>query len=172
MLSAREILKKYKNDEQVQSIAQWIKPNEQQHLQISGLSGSLDAIMAAAIFQLNHQSNLFILHEKEEAAYFINDLQGLLPDKEVLFFPTSYKRPYEFEEIENANVLMRAEVLNRINHKASSGELIVTYPDALTEKVINKRSLKKNTLSVSVGKGKNIQYTATDSELSGFIYKI
>ncbi|MEM7548457.1 MAG: transcription-repair coupling factor [Bacteroidota bacterium] len=150
-MKVKDFLKLYRNDSLVRSIADEIKPNEGQLIRIKGLSGSLDAIYGASVHSINHQNHLFVLHEKEEAAYFHNDLQNLLPDKEILFFPTSYKRPYQFEEIENANVLQRAEILNRLNNKASIGELIVTYPEALTEKVINKKSLAKNTFSLKIG---------------------
>ena len=99
-----------------------------------------------------------------------------MPGKEVLFFPTSYKRPYEFEETENANVLMRAEILNRVNHKASSGEIIVTYPEALTEKVINKKSLLKNTFSAKVGEQIDVEFLSDllstyDFEKTDFVYE-
>lgn len=116
-MKARDLVKLYKNDGLTQTIAEALKPNEHNTIQLKGLVGSLDAVLAAAIYGINHQNHLFVLHDKEEAAYFHNDLQNLVGDKEVLFFPTSYKRPYEFEETENANILMRAEILNRINHK-------------------------------------------------------
>jgi len=135
----------------VQTIAEAIKPNEHAVIKLKGIAGSLDAVIGSAIFSLNHQNHLFILHDKEEAAYFYNDLQSLLHPKEVLFFPTSYRRPYAFDEIENANILQRAEVLNNINNKSSSGELIVSYPEALTEKVINKKALLANTFSLKEG---------------------
>ncbi|WP_109832359.1 transcription-repair coupling factor [Reichenbachiella versicolor] len=150
-MNTKELLSIYKAEAEIKSLAELIKPNEHTNLRIKGLLGSLDAIVAASIYQLNHQNHIFILHEKEEAAYFHNDLQNLVGDKEVLLFPSSYKRPYQFEETENANILMRAEILNRINNKSSNGELIVTYPEALTEKVINKKSLVKNTFTAKVG---------------------
>ncbi|RJE71570.1 transcription-repair coupling factor [Reichenbachiella sp. MSK19-1] len=150
-MKSKDLLTIYKADSQVKAIAESIKPNENVHVRIKGLVGSMDAVVAAAVFQTNHQNHIFILHEKEEAAYFHNDLQNILGDKEVLLFPSSYKRPYQFEETENANILMRAEILNRINNKASTGELIVTYPEALTEKVINKKSLVENTWTAKVG---------------------
>lgn len=138
--------------------------------------GSLDAVVAAATYQINKQTNIFILHDKEEAAYFHNDLQNLMGDKEVLLFPTSYKRPYQFDETENANILMRAEILNRINHKASVGELIVTYPEALTEKVINKKSLSTNTFSAKVGESLDVAFLSEllqtyDFEQTDFVYE-
>ncbi len=161
-MKVADFLKLYKQDSIVQTIAETIKPNELALVQIKGLTGSLDAVISAAVYNLNHQNHLFVLHDKEEAAYFYNDLQSLLESKEILFFPTSYKRPYEFDEIENANILQRAEVLNSINNKSSSGELIVTYPEALTEKVINKKALVANTFSLN--EGENIS-TGTITEM-------
>ncbi|WP_237390272.1 transcription-repair coupling factor [Fulvivirga sediminis] len=157
-------------------MAEVTKPNEDKCVQLKGLRGSLDAILVAVLYQINHQNHLIVLHDKEEAAYFHSDLQNLLSGKEVLFFPTSYKRPYQFEETENANVLMRAEILNRVNHKASSGEIIVTYPEALTEKVINKKSLLKNTFSAKVGEEVDIEFLAElllsyDFEKTDFVYE-
>ncbi len=157
-MTNKELLSIYKEDGNVQGLAETAKPNEPLCLQAKGLVGSLDAVVAAAVYQTNHQNHIFILHEKEEAAYFHNDLQNLLGDKEVLLFPSSYKRPYQFEETENANILMRAEILNRINNKSSSGELIVTYPEALTEKVINKKSLVKNTFTAKVGEKVDVDF--------------
>lgn len=160
----------------MQAIANALKPNDDSSTQLKGLIGSLDAITAASIFQINHQNHIFILHEKEEAAYFFNDLQNLLGSREVLFFPTSYKRPYQFDETENANILMRADILNRINHKSSQGELIVTYPEALTEKVINKRSLLANTLTAKPGDKLDVDFMTDmllsyDFEKTDFVYE-
>ena len=122
-----------------------------ENVHIKGLGGSLDAVIAATIIQKSNKNHFFILSDKEESAYFINDLQGLLDNKDILLFPTSYKKPYQFEEVENANILMRAEVLNRLNQPHENGIVIVTYPDALSEKVINKQSLVANTFGAKVG---------------------
>ena len=162
-------LKLYQQDGLIQTIAAAIKPNDPATVRLKGMAGSQDAVLAAAIYQLNHQNHLFVLHDKEEAAYFHNDLQSLLYPKEILFFPTSYKRPYEFDTTENANVLQRAEVLNRINHKAAAGELIVTYPEALTEKVINKKTLQENTFSLQIGQ--QISLEAIVAMLAGFDFE-
>ncbi len=171
-----DLLKFYKTDSLVQSIASEIKVNEDHCVLLKGFAGSLDSVLLSSLYQLNYQNHLIVLHDKEEAAYFHNDLQSLLPGKEILFFPTSYKRPYEFEETENANVLMRAEILNRINHKASTGELIVTYPEALTEKVINKKSLLQHTFSARVGENVDIPFLSDlllsyDFEKTDFVYE-
>jgi len=175
-LKVKDFIKVYKEDTVIQSIAERIRPNETARLRLKGLVGSLDAVVAAATYQINKQTNIFVLHDKEEAAYFHNDLQNLMGEKEVLLFPTSYKRPYQFDETENANILMRAEILNRINHKASIGELIVTYPEALTEKVINKKSLSSNTFTAKVGEALDVAFLTEllqtyDFEPTDFVYE-
>ncbi len=175
-MKVKDLLKLYRNDSVVQTIAEATKPNENLSIKIEGIVGSLDAVIIGALYGINHQNHLIVLHDKEEAAYFHSDLQNLLHGKEVLFFPTSYKRAYEFEETENANILMRAEILNRINHKASSGEIIVTYPEALTERVINKRSLTQNTFTLKIGEKVDIEFLAEllityDFEKTDFVYE-
>lgn len=117
---------------------------------LRGLSGSLPAVLAAACWQENHQTLLLVLNEREEAAYFYNDLHNLLPDKDILFFPASYRKYYDPEGLDSGNVLQRAEVLNQLNHKKRRGELIVTYPEALAEKVVNKFTITKNTIDIRV----------------------
>ncbi len=175
-MKLKDFLHLYRQDSIVQTLGEYIKPNEDRTIHLKGCAGSIDAILAAAVFKSEHQNHLFILHEKEEAAYFANDLQSLIPDKEIFLFPGSYKRPYQFEEIENANVLMRAEILNRLNHKSRNGELIVTYPEALTEKVINKSSLLKNTFSASIGDSVDIEFLSEllltyDFDKTDFVYE-
>lgn len=175
-MKVSDFIKLYKDDALVGTLAEYIKPNEQRTIHLKGLCGSADALVVAGVYAHQHQNHVFIMHEKEEAAYFANDLQFLFPDKVIHLFPSSYKRPYHFEEVENANVLMRAEILNKLNHKAPSGELIVTYPEALTEKVINKSSLLKNTFSASVGEKIDVDFLTDllityDFEKTDFVYE-
>ncbi len=166
----------YSSDSFIQTLALQLKNNSGKSFQIKGLVGSLDAIVASAIYQIHAQNHVFVLDGKEEAAYFHNDLQNLNPGIEVLLFPTSYKKPYQLEETENANVLMRAEILNRINNPIGKGELIVTYPDALAEKVINKRSLQQNTFAIMIGDKLDTQFLSEllisyDFEKADFVYE-
>ncbi|MDN5214613.1 transcription-repair coupling factor [Fulvivirgaceae bacterium BMA12] len=175
-MKINDFLKLYKEDGLIQTIGECMKPNESKHIILKGLVGSLDAVVAAALYKLNHQNHLFVIPDKEAAAYFHNDLQNLMGDKEVLFFPTSYRRPYLFDETENANILVRAEILNRINHKAATGELIVTYPEALTEKVINKKSLVSNTFTLRAGDSFDAAFISEllltyDFEKTDFVYE-
>ncbi len=147
----------YANDSLIQSLAEPLKSKATQpfRIQFKGISGSLDAVLATAMHQLVGGTHVYVMTDKEEASYFFNDVQNLQERKEggleVLLFPMSYKKPYHYEEVENANILMRSEVLNKIGSAPKEGLLVVTYPEALSEKVINKRSLAANTLTVKVG---------------------
>lgn len=118
-------------------------------ISISGLIGSSLSILLAESFKKAEKPFLVILNDKEEAAYILNDLEQLVKETNVLFYPGSYRRPYQIEETDNANVLLRAEVLNRINSRKKPA-LIVTYPDALFEKVVTRKELDKSTLKVKL----------------------
>lgn len=117
---------------------------------LSGLSGSSLSFVVAEAFRGQQLPFLLVLDDKEEAAYHLNDLEQLLGPQEVLFYPGSYRRPYEIEQTDNANVLLRAEVLTRISSRKKPA-LIVSYPDALFEKVVTRKQLEKNTLKVHTG---------------------
>lgn len=117
---------------------------------ISNLVGSSYSLVIAEIFKTADKPFLIILNNKEEAAYHLNDLENLIGDKNVLFYPGSYRRPYQIEETDNANVLLRAEVLNRINSRKKPA-IIVSYPEALFEKVVTRRELEKHTLKITIG---------------------
>ena len=124
---------------------------------VSGLVGSALSITIAGLFKQTALPFLLILNDKEQAAYHLNDLENILGDQNVLFYPGSYRRPYQIEQTDNANVLLRSEVLNRINSRKKPA-LIVTYPEALFEKVVTKKELEKNTLKISVGEQLSIDF--------------
>lgn len=148
-MRANDFLNIYAADGLIKTVAADIHASTPARIILKGLSGSLDAVVLAATFRIKPSDYIVVLHDREEAAYFQNDLQNLL-EREILMFPMSYKRAYEYDETENANILMRAEVLNRLNEKTAP-EIIITYPEALSEKVINKRSLATNTFTVAMG---------------------
>ncbi len=124
---------------------------------ISGLVGSSYSIVIAEVFKTADKPFLVILNDKEEAAYHLNDLENLLGEKNVLFYPGSYRRPYQIEETDNANVLLRSEVLNRINSQKKPA-LIVSYPEALFEKVVTRKELERHTLKIKTGDDLSIDF--------------
>ncbi len=132
----------------VRKLGESISQNEKQ-IAVSGLAGSSVSIVIAETFKQTNLPFLLILNDKEEAAYHLNDLENLLGDQNVLFYPGSYRRPYQIDETDNANVLLRSEVLNRINSRKKPA-LLVTYPEALFEKVVTRKELERNTLKIGV----------------------
>ncbi|MFL2563616.1 MAG: transcription-repair coupling factor [Flavobacteriales bacterium] len=143
--------------------------NQYKSIHLKGLSGSLASIIGATCFKSSEKASIFILNNKEEAAYFHNDLEQFIPENDLLFYPGSYRRPYQIEETDNANILMRAEVLNRLSSRRKPS-CIVTYPDAIFEKVITKKELNKNTLKLSVGEGISIDFLNETMFEYGFEY--
>ena len=174
-LKASEFLSVYRDHDQVQLLAERMRTPKPETIHLKGLSGSLDAVIFAAAYKGSHPGHLVILRDKEEAAYFLNDLQNLLGEKDVFLFPMSYKNPYEYVAVENANVLMRSEVLTHVSIQPSSA-IIVTYPEALVEKVINKKSLSSNTLTLKMGEKLNTEFLVDllvtyDFEKSDFVFE-
>ena len=116
-----------------------------------GLVGSAKALFSSVVAQQVPGVHLFVMADKEEAAYFLNDLEGLFPsDKRLFFYPASYRVPYQQEQTDNANVVTRAEVLERLSEHKNAW--IVTYPEALFEKIPSKKNLVKHTMRLEVGK--------------------
>jgi len=124
---------------------------------VKGLVGSSLSFVISSVFKAAEKPFLLIFNDKEEAAHYLNDLEQLLSEKNVLFYPGSYRRPYDIEETDNANVLLRAEVLNRINSQKKPA-IIVTYPDALFEQVVTRKELERNTLKVGVNDNLSIDF--------------
>ena len=118
-------------------------------MNLSGLLGSAVSFIIRSVFKKTELPFLIVLDNKEEAAYYLNDLEQMIGEQDVLFYPASFRRPYQVDETDNANVLLRAEVLNRINSRKKPA-VIVTYPEALFEKVVTRRELDKNTLKVAL----------------------
>jgi transcription-repair coupling factor (superfamily II helicase) len=131
------------------------KSQSKSHLK--GLVGSSLSFVITEIFKRQDEPFLLIFNDKEEAAFYLNDLEQLINTKDVFFYPGSYRRPYQIEETDNANILLRAEVLNRINSRKKPA-IIVTYPDALFEKVVTRKELNSHTLKVSVNDKLSIDF--------------
>lgn len=139
----------------------------------SGLRGSSFSFLINDLFQ-NTSSNFFIVaSDSEKAAYLLNDLQALLPEKHIHYFPESYKVPYKEEKTSNASVQERAETLSNLGKDNYSG-IVVTYAAALAEKVASKTSLNKNTLVIKKGDKLSIDFIqeflmSYDFELCDFV---
>jgi transcription-repair coupling factor (superfamily II helicase) len=119
-------------------------------LRLKGLSGSAKSLLAANIISEIPEIHLFILPGSEEAAYFFNDLTSLLSSAEIMFFPSSFKRSIQYQQISSSNIVMRTSVIERLTEKPEK-LAIVTSPEALAEKVIRPEILNKQSLQIAKG---------------------
>ena len=158
-MSTTFIAQKFAQSPQQQKLRESISNSEKSSskIHLKGLVGSSLSFVLKNAFAEAERPFLLIFNDKEEAAYYLNDLEQLVGEKNVLFYPGSYRRPYQIEETDNANILLRAEVLNRINSRKKPA-IIVTYPDALFEKVVTRKELDKNTLKISVGENLSLDF--------------
>ena len=155
-MSKQIIVDLYQQFDKVNQIVKALE-NQKQQIEISNLVGSSLSYVISSLFQKIDNPVLLIFNDKEEAAYYLNDLEQFLDNDNVLFYPGSYRRPYQIEETDNAYILLRAEVLNRINSQKKPA-IIVTYADALFEQVITKSELKRNTLKLNVGEEVSLDF--------------
>ena len=156
ILSIQNIVNQYQKSVHVSQINKALE-QKKIHFHIQNLVGSSLSFVITETFKKADKPYLLIFNDKEEAAYYLNDLEQLLGDKNVLFYPGSYRRPYQLEETDNANVLLRSEVLNRVNSRKKPA-VIITYPTALFEKVVTKKELDKNTLKIALGENLSLDF--------------
>ena len=112
---------------------------------VKGLVGSGKSYRIASLYKNLNLNFFIILNNSEEASYYLNDFENFLPKDEVLFFPSSFKKEATQDVYENSNILSRSEVLKKIKNKTKS-KLIVSYSEAIFEKIISQNILNKKTL--------------------------
>lgn len=151
---------------EVKKLCKAISDSKQIRIKVGGLIGSSAPVVFASIAEAA-PTTLFVLSDQDEAGYFYHDLVQLLGEGRVLFFPSSYKRAIKYNQKDGANEILRTEVLTKLEAPVSSkgleglerleglegggGLYIVTYPEALAEKVISKNDLSDCTLVMKVG---------------------
>jgi transcription-repair coupling factor (superfamily II helicase) len=149
-MTKSDLLQLFSKANSVEPLVSRLSDNQPGAFNIKGLVGSSKTLFSLKIFRESQKPIIFILKDKETAAYHLNELEDFLDKEKVLFYPGSYRRPYEIEETDNENVLLRSEVLNRLNSRKKPA-IIVTYPTAIFEKVVTKSELTRNTLKINQG---------------------
>ncbi len=166
-MTREELLGLFGKKPHVQFVESLLSEPAIHRIHLRGFAGSAGALFAATVAGKSTQTHIFILNDKEEAAYFQNNLDNVLGENASLLFPASYKKIFLVEDPDNTNVLQRAEVLNRIN-KSSYRQLIVTYPEAIAEKVVTKKNLEQNSIELRVKEKISIDFINEFLQLHGF----
>ena len=139
----------YQNRPEFQEISRRLQQHEA--LCVQHAPGSLRPLLLAVAHQSLPQHQVAILPDHESAAYFYNDLEAFLPRNTILFFPGTGHEPYATTDPDSSALLLRAEVLDILSQKQGHKHILVTYPKALAEKVVNRNAVEQNTLEVAVG---------------------
>jgi transcription-repair coupling factor (superfamily II helicase) len=124
---------------------------------VKGIVGSGLSFRLVTAFHKLDLNLLLVMDNAEQAAYYFNDLEQLLNTTQVFYFPASYREAYRPEATNNANVLQRSEVLKKLGDNKKK-KIIVTYPEALFEKVISQKTLKRKTLTLKLGENIGLDF--------------
>jgi transcription-repair coupling factor (superfamily II helicase) len=147
------LLKEYANDPRCFKIVDGITLSKPQRIHLSGLHGSASQFVITAVFnhpsasQLNH---LIVLRDAEEAAYFHNTLENLTGALNLFYFPSSFKNKKNYSLLNPSHVMLRTEALTRLAG-GTNKNIVITYPEALFEKVVLSKTLSENIISIKQG---------------------
>lgn len=147
-------LKKNVLDEELRNHTKDKKPFK---ITISGASGSYPQLFGSYLFKEFKKSIFLLYADKEEAAYALDEAENIYGKDQVLFYPSSHLSPYQIEEVQNANIVLRAEVINTLS-SLQKPKIIISYPDALSEKVIGKSNLESVSHKIKVGEKINSEF--------------
>lgn len=153
------VLDLYANSPQSAALAKMLGDKSVDTAYIGGASASAVPVLFASVARSVGRLCLFVLDDTEEAGYFYHDLTQMLGNRDVLFFPSSYRRQVKYGQRDSANEILRTEVLGRLLAASSSSTLgeadgalyVVTCPEALSELVVSRRKLDERTVILDAG---------------------
>lgn len=151
-----DLLNLYKNDLGVLAVSSYLNQGNK-NISIKGLFGDLNIITALAITKNDKKNHCFILEDKKSALIFYSSLSRLLKKEKIFFFPYSYRKAYDDEFINNANVVFRTEAIEAITNPTNEKIYLITYSEGLFEKTTNIQT--KNKLSLLIKKGETLEYS-------------
>ncbi len=167
-MKIRELLQLYAEQEKTLSILRCLNELEPQRLHLKGLHCSSRSLIAATLYYKQPRNHCFVFATRDEAGYFFTDLESLSDGKKVLFLDTSFKREVHPENYENTKVHLRTEVLGEMSLKDATPNLLVTFTEAIAEKVISKKELTEQTVQIHVNEERNLDTLAEQLSLWNF----
>lgn len=149
MSNIKELIDRYENDRHIKEINDLTSGESPNQIQLQGLVGALDCFALAGAFYQQKRSHIYIAADKEEAAYVQNTLQSIMEGKNIHFFPDSFKRPLQYDELDKNNVLIRTETINKIHTAKGKNQILISYPEAIFEKAVDPTLLDKDKISIA-----------------------
>ncbi len=157
-MNLQVLLGLYQNDIRLKQIAAGISlPSPALRVYLDNLRGSSINFIASSVWQQSDANHVFILNDREEAAYFHNDLEQLTGALDICYFPDSFKRSGYYNELNSSHVMLRTEALTKFSADTVHKKVLVTYPEALFERVVNPKTLSGNMISIKVGENLKVE---------------
>lgn len=144
----KELIDRYEKDRHVREINARCSGETPVQIQLEGIVGALDCFALAGAYLSEPRSHIYIAADKEEAAYVQNTLQSILENKAVHFFPDSFKRPMQYDDLDKNNILIRTETINKIHQLKGRNSIVVSYPEAIFEKAVDPTLLDRDKIEI------------------------
>lgn len=167
----KRLLQKYRTDKRTQQLIQLLQKKQDRptRAQLLGMVGAQASFVLAITYMEHPKNHVLIANDKEEAAYIQNNLASLFEKKPILFFPDSFKRPMFFDVLNGTNMLQRTETINKITQSKALGEILVTYPEAIFEKVVAPKLLEENKIELTVNELVDVETITEILSTYGFV---
>lgn len=146
-MKLEDLEKVYAKLPQVAALANEIGNTATRRIFLEGLLASSAPMLFGSLAAKCKAPILFVLQDAEDAGYFYHDLTQLLGTRQVLFFPSSYRRAIKYGQLDSASQILRTEVMTQLSI-VNCQLYIVTYPEALAEMVVPKQTLNARTLVI------------------------
>ncbi|RYD83924.1 MAG: transcription-repair coupling factor, partial [Sphingobacteriales bacterium] len=143
-------------------------PQPKQNIFLQNLKANAVGFVAHSIWEQSELNHIFILDDKDEAAYFHNDFEHLSGALDIFFFPDSYKKTGVYTDINSSHLMLRTEALNKWSGEQVRKKVIITYPEALFEKVVQAKTLSKNMIQIAVNNHLDVKGILTRLVALGF----
>ena len=143
-----ELFEQYKSHPHVKALCNLVSKSDDRNIRLDGVKGSLAGFIFAALLKATNQTYIIVLNDAEEAGYLYHDMTQICGDDDIFYFPSSYKRAIKYGQLDPAAGILRTEVLNRLRHPQGAS-VVITYPDAIAEKVVSDQTLSLKTLRMA-----------------------
>ncbi|WP_276964254.1 transcription-repair coupling factor [Bacteroides graminisolvens] len=168
-MTITELQQQYAAHPHTDAVNKLLNDTSVKHLFCGGLCASAASFFSSSLIRKYDVPFVFILGDLEEAGYFYHDLTQILGTERVLFFPSSFRRAIKYGQKDAANEILRTETLSRLE-KGDTSVCIVTYPDALSEKVVSRNNLKEKSLKLHTGERVDTSFITDVLHSYGFEY--
>ncbi len=166
-MEIKEVQKLYSKLPQVAALGRLLD-KKQKSIHLKGLSASAAPLLFSALDERRKGTVVFILQDTDEAGYFYHDLTQIMGEENVLFFPSAYRRAVKYGQKDDANEILRTEVLSRITQSTDNSLYIVTCPEAVSELVVSKSKLTESTITIEEGSEMEVSSIARQLRTLGF----